>query len=95
MKRILCLLAVLSLGGIGTASSREYDVPTQPPLLKKKDRIAIVAPASKVKESKKVIEKATEIFRSWGLEVVLGKYVSVNSCDTFAGSDAQRTEDMQ
>ncbi|MCU0317817.1 MAG: LD-carboxypeptidase [Amoebophilaceae bacterium] len=95
MKKIFCLFAALSLGGIGTVSSREHDVPAHPPLLKKKDRIAIVAPASKVKESKKVMEKATEIFQSWGLEVVLGKYVSVDSCNAFAGSDAQRAEDMQ
>lgn len=57
-------------------SSRGHDVPTQPPLLKEKDKIAIVAPASKAEESKSVIEKATEIFRSWGLEVVLGKCIT-------------------
>ena len=95
MKKILFLLVFLFLGSIRTLSSRGHDVPTQPPLLKEKDKVAIVAPASKVEESKRVIEKATEIFRSWGLEVVLGKYVSVNSCNTFAGSDAQRAEDLQ
>jgi muramoyltetrapeptide carboxypeptidase len=95
MKKLLCLLAVLLLGGVGTVSSRAHYVPTQPPLLKKKDKIAIVAPASTAEASKRVIEKATEVFRSWGLEVVLGKYVSVDSCNTFAGSDAQRAEDMQ
>jgi muramoyltetrapeptide carboxypeptidase len=95
MKKALRLFVLILLSSIGDLSSRKHDVPTQPPLLRKKDKIAIVAPASKVGESKKVIEKATEIFRSWGLEVVLGKYVSVNSRNAFAGSDAQRAEDMQ
>ncbi len=95
MKKNLCLLVLILLSSIGELSSRDHDVPTHPPLLKKKDKIAIVAPASKAAESKKVIEKAIEIFRSWGLEVVLGKYVSVDSCNTFAGSDAQRAEDLQ
>ena len=96
MKRILCLLVALSLGGgIGTASSRAHDVSTQPPLLSKSDKIAIVAPASKVEELKKVLEKASKTFQSWGLEVVLGEYISVNSCNAFAGSDAQRAKDMQ
>ncbi|HAN49542.1 MAG TPA: LD-carboxypeptidase, partial [Amoebophilaceae bacterium] len=76
-------------------SARGHDVSTQPPLLKKKDKIAIVAPASKAGNSKSIIEKATKLFQSWGLEVVLGKYVSLDSRNTFAGSDAQRAEDMQ
>jgi muramoyltetrapeptide carboxypeptidase len=95
MKKNLYIIVCLLLSGIGNLSASSHDVPTQPPLLKEKDKVAIVAPASKVEESKRVIEKATEILRSWGLEVVLGKYVSVNSCNAFAGSDAQRAEDLQ
>jgi muramoyltetrapeptide carboxypeptidase len=95
IKKNLCIIVCLLLSGIGNLSSNSHDVPTHPPLLKKQDKIAIVAPASKVQESKKVIEKAIEIFRSWGLEVVLGKYVSINSRNAFAGSDTQRAEDMQ
>jgi muramoyltetrapeptide carboxypeptidase len=95
MKKTLLLLVLILLSGIGYFSSRNHDVPICPPLLKRKDKVAIVAPASKAEESKRVIEKATEIFQSWGLEVVLGKYVSVNSCNAFAGTDVQRAQDMQ
>lgn len=97
MKKNLYLLVLILLSSIGNLSARGRDVSTQPPLLKKKDKIAIVAPASNSKSgnSKSIIEKATKLFQSWGLEVVLGKYVSLDSRNTFAGSDAQRAEDMQ
>ncbi len=95
MKKNLYLLVLILLSSIGNFSARGHDVSTQPPLLKKKDKIAIVAPASKAGNSKSIIEKATKLFQSWGLEVVLGKYVSLDSRNTFAGSDAQRAEDMQ
>ncbi len=95
MKKNIYVIVCLLLSGIGNLFANSHDVPTRPPLLKEKDKVAIVAPACKAEESKRVIEKATEIFRSWGLEVVLGKYVSVNSCNAFAGSDAQRAEDLQ
>jgi len=95
MKKNLYLLVLILLSSIGNLSARGRDVSTQPPLLKKKDKIAIVAPASKAGNSKSIIEKATKLFQSWGLEVVLGKYVSLDSRNTFAGSDAQRAEDMQ
>jgi muramoyltetrapeptide carboxypeptidase len=95
MKKTLLLIVLILLSSIGDLSSKKHDVSIRPPLLKNKDKIAIVAPASKAEASKEVLEKAIEIFRSWGLEVVLGKYVSVNSCNTFAGTDAQRAEDLQ
>jgi muramoyltetrapeptide carboxypeptidase LdcA involved in peptidoglycan recycling len=94
MKKNLCLFVLIFLSSVGDLSSSGHDVPTQPLLSKEKDKIAIVAPASKVEASKKVIEKATGLLQSWGLEVVLGKYVSVNSCNTLAGSDAQIAEDL-
>ena len=59
------------------------------------DKIAIVAPASRLKYPKSTLEKAIEIFQSWGLEVVLGKYVSVGHRNTFAETDGERTEELQ
>lgn len=75
MKKNLYLFVCLLLGGIGNLSPNKHDVPTYPPLLKKRDRIAIVAPATKAEDSKSVIQQATEILQSWGLEVLLGKYM--------------------
>ena len=95
MKKNLYLIVCLLLSGIGDFSSNSHDVPTQPPLLKKKDRVAIIAPATKAEDSKSIIQKATEILQSWGLEVVLGKYVSQSHHNAFAGSDTQRAEDLQ
>jgi muramoyltetrapeptide carboxypeptidase len=67
----------------------------QPPLLKKGDKVAIVAPASKLKDPPGVIEKAIKILQSWGLEVVLGEHVSVKHHNAFAETDVRRTEELQ
>jgi len=63
----------------------------QPAYLKKGDKIAIVCPASKLPRD---ISKALEVFKSWGLEVVLGKSVSAAQ-HQFAGDDELRTADLQ
>ena len=63
----------------------------QPPYLKKGDKIAIVCPAKKLPKS---IDAALEVFRQWGLEVILGKTVSAGY-HQFAGSDELRAEDLQ
>lgn len=64
----------------------------QPPYLTKGDRIAIVATARKI--SKEEIASAIDIFKSWGLEVVLGKNLfHINN--QFAGTDEERASDLQ
>jgi muramoyltetrapeptide carboxypeptidase len=65
---------------------------TAPPYLRKGDRIAIVSPARKI--TREEAEPAIRILTGWGLEVVEGEnlYASYNQ---FAGSDDQRTADMQ
>ncbi|MEJ2883857.1 S66 peptidase family protein [Pedobacter sp. GR22-6] len=63
----------------------------QPAYLKKGDKIAIVCPASKLPRD---ISKALEVFKSWGLEVVLGKSVGAAQ-HQFAGDDELRTADLQ
>jgi len=64
----------------------------QPSYLKKGDTVAIIATARKV--SKEEIQPAVTFFESYGLCVVLGKNL-FESSNQYAGSDAQRAEDLQ
>jgi muramoyltetrapeptide carboxypeptidase len=63
----------------------------QPPYLKVGDKIAIVCPAKKLPAG---IEDALEVFKTWGLQVVVGHSVYASE-NQFAGSDALRTADLQ
>ena len=63
-----------------------------PSYLKKGDTVAIIATARKV--SKEEIQPAGAFFESYGLSVVLGKNL-FESSNQYAGTDAQRTEDLQ
>lgn len=65
---------------------------TSPPVLKKGDRIGIVACARKI--SKEEIASAITILQSWGLEVVLSPNL-FKVKDQFAGTDEERTADLQ
>jgi muramoyltetrapeptide carboxypeptidase len=62
------------------------------PYLKPNDKIAIVATARKISEEELLF--AIETIKGWSLQPILGKniYASENQ---FAGSDAQRAEDLQ
>ncbi len=66
----------------------------QPPVLKTGDTIAIVAPAGILKNKEAVIEKATTLLKSWGLEVVLGENM-FNNGKHFSGTDKERAADFQ
>lgn len=63
-----------------------------PKALQRGDKIAIVAPAKKI--SMQEIEMAIQILESWGLEVVLGNHL-FKVYNQFAGTDKERTEDLQ
>jgi muramoyltetrapeptide carboxypeptidase len=63
-----------------------------PSYLKPGDGIAIVATARKV--SKAEIKPAVKILESWGLDVKLGKNLFKDQ-NQFAGSDEERTDDLQ
>lgn len=63
-----------------------------PPYLKKGDKIAITAPASKL--DRKSIEVGIEILQSWGLEVTVGKTVGRNFHD-FSDTLENRTSEFQ
>lgn len=64
----------------------------KPGLLKPGDQISIVAPAGVVEQG--YIEKAVHLFESWGLKVKTGQNLFVRN-NQFAGSDKQRTADLQ
>ncbi|NVK51866.1 MAG: LD-carboxypeptidase [Flavobacteriaceae bacterium] len=66
----------------------------QSPYLQKGDTIAIVAPAGVLKNREKEIQKAAKLAKRWGLHVVFGKHM-YNQGNHFAGTDAERAEDLQ
>jgi muramoyltetrapeptide carboxypeptidase len=63
-----------------------------PPFLKAGDKLAIVSPARCITFEE--VYPAMKILQRWGLEVVLGTHVFSKS-DQFAGTDEQRTRDLQ
>ncbi|MBD0831395.1 S66 peptidase family protein [Aestuariibaculum sediminum] len=67
---------------------------TQPPYLKVGDTVAIVAPSGILKNRTDEIEEAKKLLISWGLHPVLGEHV-FNQNNHFAGTDAERCEDVQ
>ena len=67
-------------------------MPNQPKPLKKGDQVAIICPAGIIERNR--IEKAAEILRGWGLQVVIGKTVGAKHFN-FAGSDQMRADEFQ
>ncbi len=63
-----------------------------PAPLEKGNKVAIVAPGKSIDEH--AVDAALDIFESWGLEVVLGRYL-FSSHDQFAGKDKHRAKDLQ
>jgi muramoyltetrapeptide carboxypeptidase len=64
----------------------------RPPYLKKGDRIGIVAPAGALAQNE--IAEACDLIRDWNVELVFGKHL-FRKQQSFAGTDAQRAEDLQ
>lgn len=62
-----------------------------PPFLKKRDKVAIVAPAGNIPGG---VLDAVDLLQSWGLEVVLGESVHAFH-HQFAGDDRLRASDFQ
>ena len=65
----------------------------KPAYLKVGDTIAIVATAGIIKNTEPV-KKAVKLAESWGLHVILGKN-TFNQAHHFAGTDAERLNDLQ
>jgi muramoyltetrapeptide carboxypeptidase len=60
--------------------------------LQKGDQVAVVAPAGKVNED--ALRYGLDVLNSFGLEVIIGKYVFAD-VDYFSASDDQRATDFQ
>ena len=65
----------------------------RPPYLKKGDTIMILSPAGKVKE-RSAVDPGIELANKWGLVVFFGNQL-LSTDNSFAGTDAQRLEDLQ
>lgn len=63
-----------------------------PRFVSAKDTVAVVATAKKVNREDAI--KGIEVLSSWGLKVKVGKFV-FHTSNQFAGTDAQRAEDLQ
>ena len=93
MKRSVLVLSFFLTALIAFSQTKNMKLIT-PPFLQKGDTIAIVAPAGILKNRKHVIDKAKQLAKSWGLEVVYGKHL-FNQAHHFAGTDEERCEDFQ
>ncbi len=75
-------------------SSLKQEKLIQPPYLKAGDTVAIVAPSGVLKNRNDEIQQATDLLKSWNLNVVIGKHV-FSKDNHFAGTDDERCEDFQ
>lgn len=66
----------------------------KPPYLKAGDTVAIVAPSGILKNREREVQQATDLLKSWDLNVVVGKHV-FSKFNHFAGTDDERCEDLQ
>ena len=92
-KNLFFTLALLLISFLVNAQEAPLKL-VQPPILKKGDTVAIVAPAGILKNKVEVIEKATKLLESWGLQVVLGENM-FNDGKHFSGTDKERAFDFQ
>ena len=98
--QILSLLCVVfffgekTISAQNTASQKHENTLIQPPYLKTGDTVAIVAPSGILKNRTQEIQKAKDLLKSWGLNVVVGKHVFSQN-NHFAGTDDERCEDFQ
>jgi len=65
----------------------------KPPYLKKGDTIMILSPAGRIRD-KVSVDAGIELANHWGLIVFFGNHL-LSQDNTFAGTDAQRLDDMQ
>jgi muramoyltetrapeptide carboxypeptidase len=97
---IISLFCVVFLFGLHTinaqniTSQKQINTLIKPPFIKTGDTIAIVAPSGILKNRSEEIQKAKDLLNSWGLQVVVGKYVFQQN-NHFAGTDDERCEDLQ
>ena len=98
-QKLAKLLCLLMLSSMYLTSAHEVEnhpqLPsTWPPLLKRGDKIALLAPSFSHPEIVPRTQAAIEVLQSWGLEVVLGQHIFQKHF-RFAGQDSERLEDIQ
>lgn len=87
---LLCCGFIFSQENRAIAVTRDLVRPTN---LQKGDTIMILSPAGKISD-KKSIDAGIELANHWGLVVFFGNHMLAQD-HTFAGTDAERTEDLQ
>ena len=65
---------------------------TQPPHLKKGDKVALISPAYWVPQE--AIQQAADIIKSWGLQPVLGPHTNNLNVNAYAGTADERAADL-
>lgn len=96
----ISLICILLLLGFEFSYSQNSSIKTQtktlkkPPYLEEGDTVAIVAPSGILKNNDKEVNQAKSLLESWGLSVQLGKHIFSQN-NHFAGTDAERCEDLQ
>ena len=97
---VTCIAVLCGLQGYTQNSTHANPTMTmakklkQPPYLKAGDTVAIVAPSGILKNRNEEIDRARALLESWGLTVVIGDHV-FEQAGHFAGTDEQRTTDLQ
>ena len=96
---ILMLCCAIFFYGKNTVSAQnessiKHTKLIQPTYLKAGDTVAIVAPSGILKNRNGEVQQATELLKSWNLNVVVGKHV-FSAANHFAGTDDERCEDFQ
>ncbi len=95
-KFILIFILFFISNTIGAQNDTEVSITrdlVKPLNLKKGDTIMILSPAGRIKD-KTSIEAGIKLANHWGLVVFFGNHM-LSQDHTFAGNDAQRTEDLQ
>ena len=93
---IYLVVFLFSFLGISQQSGQETSITrdlVKPPNLKKGDTIIILSPAGRVRD-KTSVDAGIELANHWGLVVFFGNHM-LSQDNTFAGTDEQRTEDLQ
>jgi len=79
------------LGLAGTANSNRNQI-IKPPVLKKGDKVGMVAPASNAYEPEEILI-AKEAMEQYGFEVILSKHIDAQN-GYLAGTDQERADDI-
>ncbi|MCK4562644.1 MAG: LD-carboxypeptidase, partial [Flavobacteriaceae bacterium] len=95
-KAILILFVVLITFPVLSQNDTEVSITrdlVRPANLKKGDTIIILSPAGRIRD-KASVDAGIELANHWGLVVFFGNHMLTQD-NTFAGTDLQRTEDLQ